>query len=64
MERYIDANKIPYFHYTGDDAAAEGVDYTLKGVIENRVPTEDIRPESTASGYRSMIISADTTNVI
>lgn len=29
MPRYIDADKIPYFHYSGDDTAAEGVDYTL-----------------------------------
>ncbi len=45
MERYIDANKIPYFNYSDDNTATEGVDYTLKGVIENRVPTEDVRPE-------------------
>ena len=44
MSRYIDADKIPYFHYSGDDTAAEGVDYTLKGVIESRVPTEDVIP--------------------
>ena len=44
MPRYIDADKIPYFHYSGDDTAAEGVDYTLKGVIESRVPTEDVAP--------------------
>lgn len=44
MSRYIDADKIPYFHYSGDDTAAEGVDYALKGVIESRVPTEDVAP--------------------
>ncbi len=44
MSRYIDADKIPYFHYLGDDTAAEGVDYALKGVIESRVPTEDVMP--------------------
>ncbi len=42
MARYIDADKIPYFHYSGDNTAVEGVDYTLKGVIESRVPTEDV----------------------
>lgn len=44
MPRYIDADKIPYFHYSGDNTAAEGVDYALKGVIESRVPTEDVVP--------------------
>lgn len=44
MPRYIDADKIPYFHYSGDNTAAEGVDYALKGVIESRVPTEDVAP--------------------
>ena len=44
MPRYIDADKIPYLHYLGDDTAAEGVYYTLKGVIESRVPTEDVAP--------------------
>ncbi len=44
MARYIDADKIPYFHYSSDETAIEGVEYTLKGVIKNRVPTEDVAP--------------------
>ena len=44
MPRYIDADKIPYFHYSDEDTAVEGVDYTLKGVIESRVPTENVAP--------------------
>lgn len=55
MSRYIDTDKIPYFRYLADYTATEGVDYTLKGVIESRVPTEDVAP--VVHGYWKPIYS-------
>lgn len=42
MPKYIDTEKIPYSFYSDENTATEGIEYVTKGIIESRVPTEDV----------------------
>lgn len=44
MARYINTDNIPYSFYADINTSIEGVEYVTKGTIENRVPTEDVKP--------------------